>query len=945
MKNSYLSASTLLSKLLFSGFLALILVACGGGSSGGSSSSPTPPVKAKIKFEFSTSNITIQYAPGLTTSNTVTVENIDLGKLLFESDTTSVANVNSSGVLSIEGVGTATIKVTRLADSSSEELTTTFLLTVLKGNQSALVFAQNSITTTTELIGEQISNTATGGTGTGSISYSIDNTSVATIDANTGELTIRGAGTAKITATKVADALYNATASSYILTVNKKNQTGFYFSDGTKEAVTKFTRVYEKEGKINQIVTKGGQSTGRLSYDTNDTNVATINSDGEITIKGVGTAIITATKAGDAKYNPITTSYTLTIIKAGQTGFIFTRDSVTIGLVNSTASNIPTGGQGTGLVSYEIDNTSVATIDPDSGVLTINGVGTATITATKAGDANYHAITAKYTLIVNRKSDQTSFRFTQDSITLTYVADATTTNLAIGAQGTGTLSYSVDNTSVATVDNDGEITIKGAGTATITATKAADANHNTATISYILTVNKAQQTNFKFPQDSIIRGFIKNTTVNNIATGAVGTGELSYSIDDTSVATIDADGVVTIKDLGTATITATKAGDANHNGATISYTLIVNGKKDQTTVLNLAKDSITLVYEAGITTSNVATGGTGTGAISYESDNTSVATVDSSGQVTIKGAGTAIITATKAGDDTYNPIEISYVLTVNKAEQPALSFSKNEITLVYAAGATTMNVATGGTGTGAISYHSDNISVATVDNKGEITIKGGGTAIITATKKGNANYKDITTSYTLTVNRAEQPALSFSKNSITIVYVAGGTTSNVATGGTGTGAISYHSDTTKVVTVDSSGVVTMINVGTATITATKAADTNYNSTAKSYVITITKANQQGFGFIDEEDGIRSDFTIKRTIQPNENLAGSPLAVGGQGTGAISYSIDSTRFATIDARTGIVTMRGIGTAKITATKAGDNNYESAEASYTFIIDPKSQQTGF
>ena len=58
----------------------------------------------------------------------------------------------------------------------------------------------------------------------------------------------------------------------------------------------------------------------------------------------------------------------------------------------------------------------------------------------------------------------------------------------------------------------------------------------------------------------------------------------------------------------------------------------------------------------------------GDGTVSYASDNTAVATVDSDGLVTIVGAGTATITATVADSDTYTYAtkEASYTLNVFK---------------------------------------------------------------------------------------------------------------------------------------------------------------------------------------------------------------------------------------------------------------------------------------
>ncbi|MCD8116203.1 MAG: InlB B-repeat-containing protein [Oscillospiraceae bacterium] len=58
------------------------------------------------------------------------------------------------------------------------------------------------------------------------------------------------------------------------------------------------------------------------------------------------------------------------------------------------------------------------------------------------------------------------------------------------------------------------------------------------------------------------------------------------------------------------------------------------------------------------------------GSVTYESSDTSVATVDGNGKVTIVGAGSAIITATVAGTDNYDSVTLSYTLTVAEAAAP-----------------------------------------------------------------------------------------------------------------------------------------------------------------------------------------------------------------------------------------------------------------------------------
>src|SRR5579872_1060756 len=67
---------------------------------------------------------------------------------------------------------------------------------------------------------------------------------------------------------------------------------------------------------------------------------------------------------------------------------------------------------------------------------------------------------------------------------------------------------------------------------------------------------------------------------------------------------------------------------------------------------------------------------------------------------------------------------------------------------------------------------------------------------------------------------------------------------------------------------------------------------------------------------------------------------SNTASGGVGTGAITYSSDTPKVATVDANSGAVTIIGTGTAQITAAKAADPSYNSAKASYSLFVAPRS-----
>ena len=145
--------------------------------------------------------------------------------------------------------------------------------------------------------------------------------------------------------------------------------------------------------------------------------------------------------------------------------------------------------------SYSSNDTSVATVDSDGEVTGVaEGTATITISATMADTTIYYSPDAKeITISVTDKNTQDDFGFADATIEKTY-GDANftvTPNCALTD-----VTYVVSaGTDVAEVNSTtGMVTIKKAGTATITATAAADETYASATASYRLTVNKARVT-------------------------------------------------------------------------------------------------------------------------------------------------------------------------------------------------------------------------------------------------------------------------------------------------------------------------------------------------------------------------------------------------------------------------------------------------------------------
>jgi LVIVD repeat len=158
----------------------------------------------------------------------------------------------------------------------------------------------------------------------------------------------------------------------------------------------------------------------------------------------------------------------------------------------------------------------------------------------------------------------------------------------------------------------------------------------------------------------------------------------------------------------------------------------------------------------------------GTGAISYSSDNLNAAVVNAgTGEVTIVGAGQAVITATKEADDNYHSATVTYVLDIT-VPLPRLTFSApGPIDKFYGDSNFTNTVDE----EGSITYTSSDTSILTVDiDTGEVKLLGVGMASITASKTQGAGQPTLTGSYSITVQRYNGEHINLSE--YPLAYVA-----------------------------------------------------------------------------------------------------------------------------------------------------------------------------
>ena len=114
-------------------------------------------------------------------------------------------------------------------------------------------------------------------------------------------------------------------------------------------------------------------------------------------------------------------------------------------------------------------------------------------------------------------------------------------------------------------------------------------------------------------------------------------------------------------------------------------------------------------------------------------------------------AGTNAGSVTVKAKGNYGFADVVKKFAIEKAD-PKLNFEKPAVTTSY--GTQPANNKLTNMGNGVVTYQSNDNSVATVNEKGEVTVVGVGETTITATAAETKNYKLGTASYKLTVNKA-----------------------------------------------------------------------------------------------------------------------------------------------------------------------------------------------
>src|SRR6185437_1360481 len=290
--------------------------------------------------------------------------------------------------------------------------------------------------------------------------------------------------------------------------------------------------------------------------------------------------------------------------------------------------------------------------------------------------------------------------------------------------------------------------------------------------------------------------------------------------------------------------------------------------------------------------------------VTWSSSNTSVAIADVNGNVTALAPGSATITATSEGQSGTAAITVTNVPVNSVTVTPATASVQQGQTVQLSASPKDAN---GNPLSGrVVTWSSSNTSVATVTGNGLVTGGAAGSATITATSEGKTGTAAITVTLVPVASVTVSPASPTVTAGQTVQLTA---TPKDANGNPLTGrTITWSSSNTSVATVSSSGLVSGVVAGSATITATSEGQ---SGTA---AITVTNVSVASVTVSPATASVVAGQTVQLTATPKD---ANGTALTGR---VVTWSSSNTAVASVNA-SGLVTGGAAGSATITATSEG------------------------
>ena len=644
--------------------------------------------------------------------------------------------------------------------------------------------------------------------------------------------------------------------------------------------------VLDQEGKV---ITGAA-----LTWRSNNTNVATVTGNGQVTAAANGTAQITAT-AGNAS-----ASATITVAQAASR-VVITPATVTLNSVGETlqleaaaydANNAAITGA---RLAWSSEDPAVVTVSA-SGLVTAVANGSTRITAT-SGDGSASANAA---VTVSQAADRIEIQ--PAVVTFTAIGDITQLTVTISDDNGVPIAdadvvWTSDDPAVATVNDEGLVTAVANGATLITAAS------GTARASAVVTIMQSAGRITLEPTDITLMAIGETAQLTAMVTDSLGEpiagAEVGWSSNDPAVAKVDDDGLVTAVANGTTLITAS-AGSAT---ATATVTVMqdagritISPESASLTAIGQTAQLDAVIYDTNDQEIIDAVA-------NWTSSHASIATIDNEGLVTAISNGTARVTATSGNASASSLVTVRQVATSIAVTPPSATLTTKGETAQLTA--TVRDANDHAIVDAPVHWSSGDSAVATVTQDGLVTAVSSGTAQITAASGDASAEASVTVALPVPFRIEISPAsatLAAVGDSVQLLATVYDVNSLVIADA----GIAWSSSDESVATVDTIGLVTGVSSGSAMITASSgdvSGEIEVKVAPPVVGISLSPPSPPTLTALGE--------TLQMTATPRdadgELVLGAPLA----------WSSSHPRVATVN-DSGLVTATGNGGSRITST---------------------------